>query len=76
MADYQQWITSEPTIRNGQACVRGLRIAVTDVLGWLAEGMSIETIIEDFPMLNRQDIEACMRYAADQEGQRAMLSAD
>ena len=60
-------ITLEPNKRSGQACVRGMRITVSDVLGYLAAGMSIEEILEDFPKLEREDIQACLAYAASQE---------
>lgn len=60
-------ITIEPGKRGGQPAVRGLRITVGDVLGWLAGGMSEEEILLDFPELSREDIRACLAYAADKE---------
>ena len=66
--DYKKIITIEPGKRSGQPCIRGLRITVHDVLGYLAAGMTIEEILEDFPMLTREDILACLAYAADAEG--------
>lgn len=65
--DYQNIITIEPGKRGGRPCVRGMRIAVSDVLGWLAAGMSHEQIISDFPELSDEDIRACLAYAADRE---------
>ena len=50
--DYHNIITLEPGKRSGKPCIRGLRITVYDVLSWLAEGMSREEIIDDFPELN------------------------
>jgi uncharacterized protein (DUF433 family) len=64
---YQDIITIEPGKRGGRPCVRGMRIAVSDVLGWLAEGMSHEQIMSDFPELTEDDIRACLAYAADRE---------
>jgi uncharacterized protein (DUF433 family) len=64
---YQQIITVEPGKRGGRPCIRGLRISVADVLGWLATGMSHEQIIADYPELTDDDIRACLAYAADRE---------
>ena len=65
--DYTQIITMEPGKRSGKPCIRGLRIAVADVLGYLAAGMSQEEILSDFPELTQQDILACLAFAADRE---------
>lgn len=65
--DYHDIITLEPGKRNGKPCIRGLRITVYDVLEWLANGMSREEIIDDFPELNNDDITACLLFAADRE---------
>ena len=65
--NYQQIITIEPGKRGGRPCIRGLRIAVADVLGWLAAGMSHQEIIADYPELTEEDIRACLAYAADRE---------
>lgn len=71
---YQHIITIEPGRRGGRPCVRGLRIAVADVLGWLAAGMSHQQIIADYPELTEEDIRACLAYAADRE--RRIVSAN
>ncbi len=65
--NYQRIITLEPGKRGGRPCVRGLRIAVADVLGWLAAGMSHKDILADYPELTEEDIRACLAYAADRE---------
>lgn len=67
MIDYKKIITIEPGKRSGKPCIRGLRITVQDVFGWLASGMGIEEILEDFPELTLDDILACFAYAADRE---------
>ncbi len=67
MIDYHQIITADPGKRGGRPCVRGLRISVSDVLGWLSSGMSHNEIIDDFPELTEVDIRACLAYAADRE---------
>ena len=65
--DYLRLITLEPGKRSGKPCIRGLRITVTDVLEYLASGMSIEEILADFPDLTEEDIRACLAFAADRE---------
>lgn len=65
--NYQDRITIEPGRRGGKPCIRGLRITVYDVLEYLASGMTIEEILEDFPELERDDILASLSFAADRE---------
>ncbi|MCA1604810.1 MAG: DUF433 domain-containing protein [Acidobacteria bacterium] len=64
---YQDIITIEPGKRGGRPCIRGMRIAVSDVLGWLASGMSHEEILRDYPELTEDDIRASLAFAADRE---------
>lgn len=64
---YQDRITIEAGKRGGKPCIRGLRITVYDVLEYLASGMSEEQILSDFPDLAREDIRACLAFAADRE---------
>jgi uncharacterized protein (DUF433 family) len=73
--DYRDIITIEPGKRGGKPCIRGLRITVGDVLGWIAAGMSWQEIVEDFPDLTREDIQACLEYAADRERQTVIALA-
>ena len=72
--NYKDVITIEPGKRGGRPCVRGMRVAVSDVLGWLAAGMSHEQILSDYPELTEADIRACLAYAADRE-RRLMIAA-
>ena len=65
--DYRTLITIEPGKRGGKPCIRGLRITVYDVLEYLASGMSEDDILSDFPDLTREDIRACLAFAADRE---------
>lgn len=65
--DYRSLITIEPGKRGGKPCIRGLRITVTDVLEYLASGMTTEEIIVDFPDLTVDDVRACLAFAADRE---------
>jgi uncharacterized protein (DUF433 family) len=71
---YQDIITTEPGKRSGKPCIRGLRITVYDVLSYLAAGMSIEQILDDFSDLTRNDILACLAFAAERE-RRTLIAA-
>ncbi|MBU6277532.1 MAG: DUF433 domain-containing protein [Planctomycetes bacterium] len=62
-----QRITIEPGKRSGKPCIRGLRITVSDVLEYLAAGMTEIEIVADFPELERDDIRACLAFAAERE---------
>ena len=63
--NYRDIITVEPGKRSGKPCIRGMRITVYDVLEYLASGMSVDDVLRDFPYLTREDIQACLSYAAD-----------
>ena len=65
--DYRKIITIEPGKRSGKPCIRGMRITVYDVLEYLAGGMTVEEVLADFPYLTREDIQACLAFAADAE---------
>lgn len=65
--NYQDRITIEPGKRGGKPCIRGLRITVSDVLDYLASGMSEDAILRDLPDLQREDIRASIAFAADRE---------
>jgi uncharacterized protein (DUF433 family) len=65
--NYQDYITIDPNKRAGKPCVRGLRITVYEVLEYLASEMTEEEILSDFPDLTRDDLKACIAFAADRE---------
>ena len=65
--DWRTRITVQPEIRGGRPCVRGMRISVSDVLEYLASGMSESDIVRDFPELEPADVRACLLFAADRE---------
>lgn len=73
--NYRDIITLEPGKRGGKPCIRGLRITVADVLGWLADGQSTGEILEDFPELEETDIRACLAYAASRERHVRIMAA-
>jgi len=65
--DWRSRITVEVGKRGGEPCIRGLRITVSEVLEYLASGMSEDEILRDFPDLTRDDLRACLAFAADRE---------
>lgn len=74
--NYADRIWIEPGKRGGRPVVRGLRITVYDVVGWLADGMAPAEVLEDFPELEQEDIHACLAYGADRERHAAVLHAE
>ncbi len=70
--DYRERITIEPGKRSGKPCIRGMRITVSDVLDYLASGMSEEEILAELPDLEKEDIKAVLAFAAERE--RRMMS--
>lgn len=68
-------ITIDPDKRSGKPCIRGLRITVTDVLEYLASGMTQEQILDEFPDLTPEDICACLAFAANRERRLLNISA-
>jgi uncharacterized protein (DUF433 family) len=71
----QHLITTRPEIRFGKPCIAGTRIAVQDILSWLASGMTNAEITEDFPELTVAHIQAALAFAADLEGRTRQLAA-
>jgi uncharacterized protein (DUF433 family) len=67
LMSYTERITIDPAKRGGKPIIRGLRITVSDVLEYLASGSTEDQILEEFPDLEREDIRACLEFAADRE---------
>ena len=65
--DYSNIITIEPGKRSGKPCIRRMRITVYDILEYLASGMTEDEILADFSELKREDVKACLAFAADRE---------
>ena len=73
--DYREIITIDPDKRSGKPCIRGTRMTVTDVLEYLAGGMTHDELLAEFPDLTEGDIRACLAFAADRERKLATLPA-
>jgi uncharacterized protein (DUF433 family) len=71
---WRERITFDAGKRAGQPCICGVRITVNDVLEYLASGMSYSEILQDFPELSQEDIQACLAFAAEQ-GRRTRFAA-
>ena len=67
MVDYKSYIEMNANVRFGKPTIIGTRITVFDILSWLANGMTTNEIVEDFPELNETQTKACLAYAADRE---------
>ena len=73
--NYQDYIEITPGKRSSKPCIRRTRITVYDVLGWLAQGMTVPDILKDYPELNADQIQACLMYAAEREHHLLSVSA-
>jgi uncharacterized protein (DUF433 family) len=73
--DYTKIITIESDKRGGKPCIRGMRVTVYDILEYLAAGMSEDAIMNDFPEITREDIRACLAFAADRERKLTKITA-
>lgn len=72
---YQDYIDITPGKRSGKPCVKGTRITVYDVLGWLSQGMTPQEVMEDHPELRIEQIQACLSYAAEREHHSLTINA-
>lgn len=65
--DYRERITIDPRIRSGKPCIRGTRITVGDIFDYLGGGMSVQQVLDDFPDLTADDIQACFAFAGERD---------
>ncbi|GHT72524.1 hypothetical protein FACS189456_1250 [Bacteroidia bacterium] len=69
------YLTIDANIRCGKPCIKGTRIAVEDILQWLASGMSFADIVADYPLLCEEHIKAALQYVAEREAYTKILTA-
>jgi uncharacterized protein (DUF433 family) len=74
MQKYWQYISINPEIRFGKPCIKGTRISVSDILSWLASGMTHQEILEDYPVLLQEHIYASLSFAAQREEYTKIIS--
>ena len=65
--DYRERITIDPAVRSGKPCIRGTRITVADIFEYLGGGMSIAEVLDDFPDLTADDLQACFAFTAERD---------
>jgi uncharacterized protein (DUF433 family) len=75
MKEFSSYISIDPEIRFGKPCIKGTRIAIADILQWLASGMSNAQILEDFPSLKQEHILAALAFAANRESIIKIIAA-
>ncbi len=75
MKEFIQYISIDPQIRFGKPCIKGTRIAVYDILSWLASGMTTEEIIANYPSLSKIQIQAALAFAANRESMIKIIAA-
>lgn len=75
MKEISKYISINPEIRFGKPCIKGTRIAVADILQWLASGMTHEEILNDYPSLAKEHIMAALVFAANREAIIKMIAA-
>lgn len=75
MKNFANYISIDPAIRFGKPCIKGTRIAVSDILQWLASGQSFDEIVLDYPAINDEHIKAALAFAANRESFIKMIAA-
>jgi uncharacterized protein (DUF433 family) len=75
MKELSSYISIDPNIRFGKPCIKNTRIAISDILQWLASGMSHTEIIEDYPSLTEAHIRAALMFAANREFMIKIIAA-
>ena len=75
MNELLSYISIDPDIRFGKPCIKNTRISVGDILQWLASGMSVSEILDDFPLLKDEHIRAALAFAANREAYSKIVAA-
>ena len=75
MNDLLTYISIDPEIRSGKPCIKGTRITVGDILQWLASGMGVPEILDDYPLLKEEHIRAALAFAANREAFTKIVAA-
>ncbi len=73
MIDWRQFLQSDPQICHGQLCANGTRVLVTVILDSLAEGTSRDEILQSYPSLRPEHIEAALAYAAELAREESLM---
>ncbi len=73
---WQDYITVDPTVCHGRACIKGTRVMVSVVLDNLAAGLTPDEIVRSYPSLNREAVQAAIAYAAELGRERIVAMSD
>ncbi len=75
MKELASYISIDKEVRFGKPCIKGTRIAISDILGWLASGMTNAEILQDYSHLKEEHIRAALTFAADRESMIKIIAA-
>ena len=75
MKEFSSYISINPEIRFGKPCIKGTRIAIADILQWLASGLTYTQILEDYPLLKEEHILAALAFADNRESIIKIIAA-
>jgi uncharacterized protein (DUF433 family) len=75
MNEFLSYLSIDPDIRSGKPCIKGTRITIGDILQWLASGMSVSEILDDFPLLKEEHIRAALAFAANRDALTKIVAA-
>jgi uncharacterized protein (DUF433 family) len=71
--NWQEHVTIDKDIHHGEPCIKGTRVPVAIIVGSIADGMSMDEILQEYPQLKRESIQAALAYAADAVRQEIIL---
>ena len=71
---YQERVISHPDLRGGEPCIKGTRIPVSVIVGSLAQGLTREEILSEYPQLTNEDISAALMYASESVQQESVYA--
>lgn len=71
--NWQNFIIIDPELHHGEPCITGTRVPVAILVGSIADGMTIEQVIQEYPQLKRESVQAALAYAADVVRQDILL---
>ena len=75
MKELSSYISIDPNIRFGKPCIKNTRIAISDILQWLASGMTHSEILSDYPTLIEEHIRAALMFAANRESMIRIIAS-
>lgn len=71
--DWRKFISVDPEVHHGEPCIKGTRVSVSMIVGSVADGMSVDEIVDAYPQLKKESVRAALAYAADIVRQEVFL---